>query len=68
MSGDANLLMNLGLEHVRSGDMTAGLRHYSEAFRLMSGQSASEVVPELREVLLTQFTSQLYKVRGHEES
>ena len=24
-------------------------------------------MPELREVLLTQFTSQLYKVRGHDE-
>ena len=32
-----------------------------EAFRLMSSQAPDEVVPELREVLLTQFTSHLYK-------
>ena len=34
---------------------------------MMSAQPADELVPELREVLLTQFTSQLYKVRAHEE-
>ena len=34
---------------------------------MMSAQPPAEVVPELREVLLTQFTSQLYKVRDHEE-
>lgn len=64
---DANLLMNLGLELVRSGDLANGLEQYREAFRVMSAQPADEVVPELREVLLTQFTSQLYKVRDHAE-
>jgi GT2 family glycosyltransferase len=64
---DANLQMNLGLELVRSGALPTGLTHYREAFRLMSALAPSEVVPELREVLLTQFTCQLYKVRGHEE-
>jgi glycosyltransferase involved in cell wall biosynthesis/predicted Zn-dependent protease len=63
---DANLLMNLGLELVRSDDLPAGIAKYREAFALMSRQT-NEIVPELREALLTQFTSQLYKVRGHEE-
>jgi tetratricopeptide (TPR) repeat protein len=33
----------------------------------MSAQPAGEIVPELREALLTQFTTHLYKVRGHDE-
>jgi tetratricopeptide (TPR) repeat protein len=64
---DANLLMNLGLELVRSDELPAGIEKYREAFVVMSAQPAGEVVSELREALLTQFTSQLYKVRGHEE-
>ncbi|MFO1488997.1 MAG: glycosyltransferase [Verrucomicrobiota bacterium] len=64
---DANLLMNLGLELVRSGDLPGGLVKYREAFERMSAQPAADVVPELREVLLGQFTSQLYKVREHAE-
>ena len=64
---DANLQMNLGLELVHSDDLPAGLVHYREAFRLMSAQAPSEVTPELREVLLTQFTCHLYKVRAHDE-
>ena len=64
---DANLVMNLGLELVRSDDLQSGIVKYREAFALMSAQPAGDVVPELREALLTQFTSQLYKVRGHEE-
>jgi glycosyltransferase involved in cell wall biosynthesis/tetratricopeptide (TPR) repeat protein len=64
---DVNLVMNLGLELVRSDDLIGGIEKYREAFDMMSAQPADEVVPELREVLLTQFTSQLYKVRGHEE-
>ena len=64
---DANLQMNLGLELVRSGDLNAGIAHYREAFRLMSALAPNEVVPELREVLLTQFTSHLYKLRAHDE-
>lgn len=64
---DVNLAMNLGLELVRSENLAEGLEKYREAFRLMSELPPSEVAPELREVLLTQFTSQLYKVRRHEE-
>jgi glycosyltransferase involved in cell wall biosynthesis/SAM-dependent methyltransferase/Tfp pilus assembly protein PilF len=64
---DANLMMNLGLELVRSDDFAAGVNKYREAFELMSAQPAEETAPELREVLLTQFTCQLYKIRAHEE-
>lgn len=64
---DANLQMNLGLELIRSGDLNTGIAHYREAFRLMSALAPSEVVPELREVLLTQFTSHLYKLCAHDE-
>ncbi|HUB88085.1 MAG TPA: glycosyltransferase [Verrucomicrobiae bacterium] len=64
---DANLQMNLGLELVHTGDLPAALTHYREAFRLMSAQPPTEVAPELREVLLTQFTCHLYKMKAHEE-
>jgi glycosyltransferase involved in cell wall biosynthesis/Flp pilus assembly protein TadD len=64
---DANLMMNLGLELVRSGDLGGGLEHYRQAFQLMCVQPPGDIVPELREALLTQFTCQLYKIRAHEE-
>jgi glycosyltransferase involved in cell wall biosynthesis/predicted Zn-dependent protease len=64
---DVNLVMNLGLELVRSGDLAGGVTKYRDAFHLMSAQPPGEVVAELREVLLTQFTSQLYKIRAHDE-
>jgi glycosyltransferase involved in cell wall biosynthesis/tetratricopeptide (TPR) repeat protein len=64
---DANLMMNFGLELVRSDDLVGGVAKYREAFELMSAQAADETAPELREVLLTQFTCQLYKIRAHEE-
>ncbi|HXA44306.1 MAG TPA: glycosyltransferase family 2 protein, partial [Candidatus Angelobacter sp.] len=64
---DANLVMNFGLELVRFGDLAAGVEKYREAFDLMSAGSEDETAPELRDVLLTQFTSHLYKLRTHEE-
>ena len=64
---DANLLMNLGLELVRSDDLTGGIEKYRAAFDVMSAQPAADLVPELREVLLTQFTSHLYKLRCQDE-
>ncbi len=64
---DLNLVMNLGLELVRSDDLAAGIRQYREAYQMMSAQPAGEVVPELREALLTQFTSQLYKLPAYAE-
>jgi tetratricopeptide (TPR) repeat protein len=64
---DLNLVMNLGLELVRSDDLPAGVDKYREAYELMSAQAPGERVPELREVLLTQFTCVLHKVRHHDE-
>ncbi len=64
---DVNLIMNFGLELVRSDDLPAGVEKYREAYELMSAQPVADVVPELREVLLTQFTSQIYKLRGYDE-
>lgn len=64
---DANLVMNLGLETVRSGDLKTGVGYYLQAFRLLSLQPPADVVPELREVLLTQLTCHLYKGCAHEE-
>lgn len=65
--GDVNLTMNLGLELVRADKLDAGIAKYREAFQLMSELPREELAPELREVLLTQFTSQLYKVQAYAE-
>jgi Flp pilus assembly protein TadD len=64
---DANLMMNFGLELIRVDDVAGGVEKYREAFSLMSAGSEENTAPELREVLLTQFTSQLYKLRAHGE-
>jgi GT2 family glycosyltransferase len=64
---NANLMMNLGLELVRMNDLAGGVEKYRTAFKLMSAQKEDETAPELREVLLTQFTCQLYKIRAHGE-
>jgi tetratricopeptide (TPR) repeat protein len=61
LPGEPNLLMNLGLELVRSGKMTEGLQKYREALTLMAALPAAQVVPELRETLLTQLTTHLIK-------
>lgn len=55
------LLMNLGLELCRSGNQEAGVEQYFEAFRALSEKPAAEVVPEIRESLLTQLATQLMK-------
>ena len=64
---NANLMMNLGLELVRMNDLAGGVEKYRAAFKLMSAQKEDETAPELREVLLTQFTCHLYKMRAHGE-
>jgi glycosyltransferase involved in cell wall biosynthesis/predicted Zn-dependent protease len=61
------LQMNLGLELVRSDNLQTGLVHYREALRLLSSRPPAEVAPELREELLMQLASHLYKVRAHDE-
>ncbi len=66
-ANDTNLMMNYGLELVRSGDLAGGVEKYRRAFELMSAAATEDIAPELREVLLTQFTCQLYKLRAHDE-
>ncbi len=59
LPNEPNLLMNLGLELVRGGQLAAGLDYYLEAFAVMSDQPPQTVPPELREELLTQVSSHL---------
>ncbi|GEM_PF-727315 len=67
ISDDPNLLMNYGLELVRSERLEDGLARYAEAFESMSGKPKNEVTPELRETLLTQYSSQLMKAKNWHE-
>ena len=64
---DPNIAMNLGLELIRSGQLEAGLQRYQDAFDLMSAQPPREASPELREMLLTQFSAQLCKLKAYGE-
>jgi tetratricopeptide (TPR) repeat protein len=64
---DANLRMNYGLELVRSEQLERGLPEYRTAFDLLSAALNSEAAPELREMLLSQFTTQLLKTRQFNE-
>jgi GT2 family glycosyltransferase/serine/threonine protein kinase/tetratricopeptide (TPR) repeat protein len=59
MPGDTNLLMNLGLEEVRSGHLKAGLDQYIEALNGMSKLPRHQIIPEVREALLSQLTVHL---------
>src|SRR5215813_9623783 len=49
----------LGLELSRSGRESDALQRYQEAFEALSAKPAREVVPELRETLLTQYCTRL---------
>src|SRR5690606_8776302 len=64
---DANLLMNLGLELSRCDRFDEGLARYEEAFAALSSNPDQQQVPELREALLTQFTSQLMRARRFDD-
>lgn len=67
LPGEPNLVMNLGLELVRSGQVEQGLEKYREALDLLAAMPAKEVSPELRESLLTQYAAQLLKNGRHAE-
>jgi GT2 family glycosyltransferase/glycosyltransferase involved in cell wall biosynthesis/Tfp pilus assembly protein PilF len=67
MPNELSLVMNLGLELVRSGQLDAGLDQYREAVRLMSEMPAQQIVPEFREVLLTDMTKHLLTARRFQE-
>ena len=65
--GEANLLMNYGLELTRSGRPEEGLLQYRAAFEAMADEPPALVVPESREMLLGQFCTQLMATKGHAE-
>lgn len=67
LPGEPNLLMNLGLELTRSGRAAEGLDQYRAAFAAMAAQPPARLVPETREMLLTQFSSQLLAAGRHAE-
>jgi GT2 family glycosyltransferase/tetratricopeptide (TPR) repeat protein len=56
---EPSLLMNYGLELVRSGRREDGLQQYFLAYSLMSELPDAQVVPECREMLLTQISTHL---------
>jgi tetratricopeptide (TPR) repeat protein len=64
LPGEPHLLMNLGLELVRAGKLHEGLEQYDAAFRALSALPATEVAPELRETLLTQFCTHLLTAKN----
>ena len=67
LPGESNLLMNYGLEMTRSGRREEGLAQYRAAFEAMADLPPAQVVPETREVLLTQFCTQLMAAKRHAE-
>src|SRR5690348_5730357 len=67
LPNEPNLLMSFGLELVRSDQLEAGLEQYWEAFHVLSVLPANQVVPELRETLLTQLMTHLMAAKRFEE-
>ena len=67
MPGETGLLMNYGLELTRSGRSEEGLRQYRAAFEVMAAEPAAQVIPEAREMLLTQFCTQLMATKRYTE-
>jgi tetratricopeptide (TPR) repeat protein len=67
MPDEPNLLMNYGLELIRSGQFAQGLDQHLAAFRILRSRPKDEVVPELRESLLTQLCTHLMAAKRFEE-
>ncbi|HTS18825.1 MAG TPA: glycosyltransferase [Verrucomicrobiae bacterium] len=67
MPDEPNLLMNYGMELARVGRLDEGLENYREAFRILQAKPPEQVVPELRESLLTQLCTQLIAAKRFEE-
>jgi GT2 family glycosyltransferase len=68
LPGEPHLLMNLGLELSRSGREGAAFARYQEAFEALSSKPAAEVVPELRESLLSQYCTRLTAAKRLDET
>lgn len=64
---DVNLLMNLGLELWKAGQPDWAVRSYDRAFQVMIRRPYEETPPELREVLMTQFTSHLLQLKRYDD-
>lgn len=64
---DVNLLMNLGLELWKAGQPDWAVRNYDRAFQVMLRRPYEETPPELREVLMTQFTSHLLQMKRYDD-
>jgi len=67
LPGEPMLLMNLGLELVRSGQLAEGLTQYRAALRELNATPREDVVPELREALLTQLVCHLHTAKEFAE-
>jgi glycosyltransferase involved in cell wall biosynthesis/Tfp pilus assembly protein PilF len=67
MPTEPNLLMNYGLELARAGNLDAALDRYREAFRALQALPEEQVVPELRDSLLTQLCTHLIAAKRFEE-
>jgi GT2 family glycosyltransferase/2-polyprenyl-3-methyl-5-hydroxy-6-metoxy-1,4-benzoquinol methylase/predicted Zn-dependent protease len=65
---EPHLLMNLGLELSRSGREAEAFARYREAFESLSSKPAAEIVPELRESLLSQYCTRLTAAKHVEET
>jgi tetratricopeptide (TPR) repeat protein len=63
MPNEPHLLMNYGLELIRSGQAEEGLEQYWEAVHVMAALPTAQIIPELRETLLTQLATQLLAVK-----
>lgn len=65
----ANLLMNLGLETVRSGRTEDGIQHYNQALALANQQlcTGAKPAPEFRAALLQQLSTYLIQLRRFPE-
>jgi tetratricopeptide (TPR) repeat protein len=67
LPNEANLLMNLGLELARSGRTEEALGFYLEAFEAMAALPKEQVVPELKEALLTQLCARLLNLKQFDQ-
>jgi tetratricopeptide (TPR) repeat protein len=65
LPSDPNLVMNYGLELIRTGDEEKGMERYWEAFHLMASQSPDTIMPEVRETLLNQLVARLLEQREY---
>lgn len=67
MPNEPSLLMNYGLDLVNSGQVDAGLEKYAEALRIMAAQPPEATTPEVRERLLTLYSTHLIRAQRFED-